>query len=172
MSHWEHEAKPVLEAVARADPTHSSINAQLGREDGDPRTDRALSALVETGYIEGEWEIDQMSGRVVLGDPQLTEKGRQEVSGWPRPAAGGPSLAISDSTIGQLAMGDINNLTPVGLFEAWERQLEATAGSEAEKEEARGVLLRAKEMVAQTGTGAAGGLLADALRASFGGLAG
>lgn len=54
--------KPVLEAVARADPTQSSISAQLGRADGDPRTDRALGALVEAGYIEGEWEIDQMWG--------------------------------------------------------------------------------------------------------------
>lgn len=69
-------------------------------------------------------------------------------------------------------MGDINNLTLAGFFEAWENQLEASTAPEAEKNEAREALHRAKEMVAQATTGAAGALLADALRASLGGLAG
>ncbi len=142
----------------------ASINAQLGRDDDDPHTDGVLAALAQAGYISGP-EVEDLGGPVFCG---LTEKGRQEVSGWPRATAGAPSIAITNSTVGQLAMGDINNLTPAAFFDAWEEQLEASVASEAEKEEARGALRRSKEMVTQTTTGAAGGLLAGALRAVLG----
>lgn len=83
--------KPVLEAVRAISEegggaaSQASINAQLEREDEDPRTDQALADLVEAGYVSGP-EMDQRKGPLSC---RLTEKGRQEVSGWPRPTTKG-----------------------------------------------------------------------------------
>ena len=59
MSDWTTEILPVLEAAYRASQRSPMVpqveapmvNEELGREKGDPRTDRVLHQLVQTGYL-------------------------------------------------------------------------------------------------------------------------
>jgi hypothetical protein len=86
---WDSDVRPILVAVKQAadesdDILHRldsrAVEAAAGREAGDLATFAALDALSGAGYVEG------VAG---FGDPptwmfiKLTEKGRQEVSGWP-----------------------------------------------------------------------------------------
>ena len=86
---WNDDVRPVLVAVKQAadesDDIHRridsrAIEAALGREEGDLGTFAALQGLSDAGYVEGQ---------AAFGNPptwhllNLTEKGRQEVSGWP-----------------------------------------------------------------------------------------
>lgn len=74
-------------------------------------------------------------------------------------------------TIGQLAIGgNISNIDLTVLISAIERQIEEGPGNEEEKAEARTRLGKLKETAENVGTGAAGDLIASALRQVLGGL--
>jgi hypothetical protein len=81
---WNSEIRPVLDAVKEAIDRSGfgyvesdEINAVLGRAADDPATDRALSKLRDTGFIEGYREAEGWSNCT------LAEKGLQTVAGWP-----------------------------------------------------------------------------------------
>lgn len=86
---WDDDVRPILVAVKQAADESDdimqrldsrAIEAAAGRDEGDLGIFTALTALSEAGYVEG------VAG---FGDPptwmfvKLTEKGHQEVSGWP-----------------------------------------------------------------------------------------
>jgi DNA-binding PadR family transcriptional regulator len=84
---WENDLLPVLEAVYRAATKgnpfgveQKQVIAELGRPDDDPRTDRLLYELERTGYIEATMATDGQWGPLIC---RLTEKGYQQVAGWP-----------------------------------------------------------------------------------------
>jgi len=86
---WEN-VRPVLAAIFEllqseppVAPTDSEVARALGRSPGEERLQRQIAYLKDAGYLDGEWEIDQMSGSVVLANAQITEKGLQEAAAWP-----------------------------------------------------------------------------------------
>jgi hypothetical protein len=85
---WNEDIRPVLiatyGAVAKGDPygvEQRAINAELGREPDDRRTDRALFELEKGGYVEAS--ITATGGDYGPGLSRLTEKGLQYTAGWP-----------------------------------------------------------------------------------------
>lgn len=85
-----------------------------------------------------------------------------------QPTSRGPTIVFQNSEIGQLAMGDINNVTLTTVLEAVERQIDATEGSDAAKTEAKTVLRRLQEQAAAASTSAAGQVIAAAARSALG----
>jgi len=121
---WKIEGRPLVEAVARAikenDGEHVSaetVNAQLEQPLEEARLDRRLGELREDGFIEGP-TINERAAPILIS---MGSRGRQEVSGWP---SGQGGLSISDSTIENFAMRDINinNLNVANFFDAWEQR--------------------------------------------------
>ena len=86
---WETEVLPVLQAFYTASGSadadlgvsDNTVNEVLGREPGDARTDRVLSMLVTTGYLDTK--ARSMGFRYC----QITEKGLQITAGSPSGAA-------------------------------------------------------------------------------------
>jgi hypothetical protein len=83
-----------------------------------------------------------------------TSKGRQ----WLADTSSGVALSIHESTIGQLAAGDITNLTVVQLLEAAEAELDELPAADNEREEARALLTRFVEAQPRSAPGLAAGL--------------
>lgn len=89
---WDTEARPVLDAVYRAygpEPsdmgvTQEAINAELGREPRDRRTDYVLRELEQTNWIVETMGTDQTMGPLYC---KVSEKGLQLVAGWPTTTA-------------------------------------------------------------------------------------
>jgi hypothetical protein len=98
---------------------------------------------------------------------QVTEGG-YAVERNRKPQTVGPTFNISDSTIGQLAGGDINNLTIDKLLLAVTEAIDRTPGSDEERREAHAMLGKAREAVLGIGSGAAGGVLAAAIKSVLG----
>jgi hypothetical protein len=71
-------------------------------------------------------------------------------------------------TIGQIAFGNISNLDLTVLIAAVEQQVEESDASEETKAEARSRLRQLRDRAADVGTGAAGDLIATALRQVLG----
>lgn len=57
-----------------------AVNNELGREADDPRTSAILWELVETGYVEAKFSMGSTPRPHLI---RLTEKGSQQVAGWP-----------------------------------------------------------------------------------------
>jgi hypothetical protein len=98
---------------------------------------------------------------------QVTEKG-YAMERNRKPQTAGPTFNIRDSTIGHLAGGDINNLTIDKFLLAVTEAIDCTPGSDEEKREAHAMLGRAREAVLGIGSGAAGGVLAAAIKSVLG----
>ena len=89
------EALPVLEAVYAASGSadadlgvsHKTINEVLGRQSGDPQTDRLVTMLVQGDYLQ-RTAFEAMGSRFC----QITEKGLQITAGWP---SGAPDAAYT-----------------------------------------------------------------------------
>lgn len=140
---------------------------------------RAFGELLQLGWVRADWMRWPGQGRepnpgyMTVMDMQqynglqVTEKGYAMESDR-KPRTDGPTFNIHDSTIGQLAGGDINNLTIERLLIAVEQAIEQADGSDEEKQEARAMLGRAREAVLGVGSGAAGGVLAGAIKATLG----
>ena len=86
---WEN-VRPVLVSIFEllqseppVAPTDRELAKALGRSPGEDRLQRQIAYLKDAGYLDGEWEIDQISAMVVLGNVQITEKGLQEAAAWP-----------------------------------------------------------------------------------------
>jgi uncharacterized protein with LGFP repeats len=114
---WDAEAYPVLQAVYRAYSNlpasagvdQQAINAQLGRESTDGRTDRVLGELTAAGYLVGSGSAWQLSGPL---RSRLSEKGLQLVANWPS----GPNDALArgllvaiEERIGEVESDDERN---------------------------------------------------------------
>jgi hypothetical protein len=80
----------------------------------------------------------------------------------------GPQINIVNSTVGQLALGDITNIDIFVILDAMERSLETVEGSAEEKEQARGAIQRMRDAGGTVASAAAGSVLAAALRQAFG----
>ena len=80
-----------------------------------------------------------------------------------------PTVAISNSQIGQFAMRDINNLTLIGILEQMEERIEELPASEEDRIAARAWIQKAKKEATEMATGAGGALIAQAI-ASLSGL--
>ena len=167
---WKIEGRPLVEAVARAirenDGEHVSaemVNAQLEQPLEEARLDRRLGELCKDGFIEGP-TINECAAPILIS---MSSRGRQEVSGWP---SGQGGLSISDSTIENLAMRDINinNLNVANFFDAWEQKIEELDAPPEETKEARDRLRMAKDILTGAGGGAGGRLIYDAFPHLFG----
>jgi hypothetical protein len=93
---WD-EARPILEAAYRLmdeddeeGTSAEAVVAILGRSPGDARTTRILARLYEVGYITGP-TIDDSPVPISINP---TEKGLQEVAGWPSPNSGGREVEL------------------------------------------------------------------------------
>lgn len=167
---WGSEGRPLLEAVARAieandgeDVDAEMVNTQLTQPLEGGRLDRKLGELRRDGFIEGTG-VEECAAPTSIS---LAPRGRQEVSGWP---GGQGGLSISGSSIGNLAMRDINisNVNVTSFFEAWERKLDELDAPPETKEEARDRLRRAKEIATGAASSAGGRALYDAFSLLFG----
>ena len=105
---WNTDVRPVLEALYAVQSTltptaygvsQEQINQHLGRAADDPRTDRVLADLHQAGYLTDVLESDQRVGPIFC---RLSEKGLQEVAGWPRPG-GSPVEAFLAALDAKLA---------------------------------------------------------------------
>lgn len=86
---WKEDVRPVLGAVYAATSATGSafgvdqaaVNEELGRDPKDATTDRVLHELERSGYLEASVSAtgDMLGANVV----RLTEKGLQQVAGWP-----------------------------------------------------------------------------------------
>lgn len=74
-----------------------------------------------------------------------------------------PTISITGSTVRNVAGGNITEVNLIGLFETWEAAIDQLEAPEAEKAEAKSHLRRAREALLDTGTGASGALIAQAL---------
>jgi len=162
---WEREGRSLLEAVAYAieandgeDVNAEMVNAQLAEPLEERRLDRKLGELCRDEFIEGP-KIENCAAPTSIS---LAPRGRQEVSGWP--GGHGGLLSISGSSIGNLAMRDINisSVNVTGFFEAWEHKLDELDAPAEAKEEARDRLHRAKEIATGAASSAGGRALYDA----------
>lgn len=77
-------------------------------------------------------------------------------------------INITNSTVGQLALGDIANLDIFVILEAMERSLDSVDAPPAEREAARGALAKMREAGEGVAMSAAGSVLSAALRQAFG----
>jgi len=163
---WDQEALSLLHAVAHAIDANDGepvspemVNAQLESPLDDQRLDRRLVALLQDEFIAGT-TIEQRDAPVSIS---LAARGREQISGWPGASSGG-GVSISGSTIGNLALRDINvNVSVANFFEAWEQQVEELDAPPEEKQAAREKLRMTKDIL----TGAAGGAGGRALYEAF-----
>lgn len=93
---WE-EARPVLEAAYRLmdeddenGTSPEAVSVALGKPPGDARTERILAQLYEIGYIAGLRVEDSAAPFRITP----TEKGLQQVAGWPSPSSGGREVEL------------------------------------------------------------------------------
>jgi len=84
-----------------------------------------------------------------------------------KPAETGTTINITNSIVGQLALGDIGNIDLFVILDAAERSLDELDAPPEAKAEARGVLKRMREAGTAIGTGAVAELLAMAVRRAF-----
>ncbi len=84
-----------------------------------------------------------------------------------RPVDAGTTITITNSIVGQLAFGDINNIDIFVILDAAERGLDELEAPPEVKAEARGVVQRMREAGTAIGTGAVAELLAAAVRRAF-----
>lgn len=133
---WD-EARPVLEATYRLmDGDEEGTSAQavlaaLGKPPGDARTERILARLFEAGYIDG-LTTDQSHAPIFINP---TEKGLQQVAGWPSPSGGGREVEL--------------------LLALLDERIEETSD-----EDERGRLRRFRDAAAEIGTGLGTSVLA------------
>jgi hypothetical protein len=110
--------------------------------------------------------IDQQKLQQV-NDILATSEGLTAVSH--RRAATAPTqVNIVNSTIGQFALRDINDVSISVILDAIECSLDELDSPDEVKEQARGAIRRMREAGASVATSAAGGVLAAAVRHSLG----
>ena len=92
---WDQRERPILDAIARAEDDHRSINNDgiAGATGLDRGTvDRGLLALVEAEYVTGiEAAAEELC---YLLEVRLLERGRRAVGAWPSQDAGDELLRL------------------------------------------------------------------------------
>lgn len=97
----------------------------------------------------------------------VTDKGQAAIESR-RGRRSQTQINITNSTVGQLALGDIANLDIFVILEAMEQSLDSVEAPPAEKEVARGALARMREAGEGVAVSAAGSALSAALRQALG----
>lgn len=140
---------------------------------------RAAAELRRLGWVEWRYELPMGRGQEppphLLSDQDfrqtraitVTSDGHSVLAAR-KPAAPAQQINIIQSTVGQLALGDIANIDLFVILNAAEQQLDTIEAPEEAKEEARGVLRRMRETGATIATTAAGSVLATAVRQAIG----
>lgn len=95
---------------------------------------------------------------------RLTAKGRQ----WLAEPVPSQLINVSDSQVGQLAGGNINNLTLIQFLDAVADEIDKVPASESDREDARDFLRRMREGAGDLATGAGAGVLAQAIARAAG----
>jgi hypothetical protein len=140
---------------------------------------RAAAELRRRKWID--WRFEDSPGYSQEPPPHLfTDQDMQRVRGIMvttegfsalaarRPPAPTHQINIFQSTVGQLALGDIANIDLFLILDAAERCLDNIEGPDDAKEQARGVLRRMREAGTSIATTTAAEVLAAAVRRSFG----
>jgi hypothetical protein len=140
---------------------------------------RAAAYLQRAGYIEWlyePWSNNPTDPRAEFIDSSLfqrmreigvTAEGRAQVARR-RAQTGGTQVNIVNSTVGQVALGNIQNINLFVLLDAMEQSLMTVEASPQEKEDARSAIQRMREAGQTVATSAVGSVLGAALRHALG----
>jgi hypothetical protein len=101
-------------------------------------------------------------------DIVVTEAGHSVIANRRQGQTGATQINVVNSTVGQLALGDINNVTLSAVLESVERCIEAVEAASDAKEEARGVVRTMRDVAASAASSTAGAVIEAALRHSLG----
>lgn len=161
-------------------PDGTQLLSELGRTGAEwPTIAGAAGELLALGWVTARWM--RRPGALREPDPELltvyelqeftrfrvTDKGYAMHSDRNPPPAG-PTFNITNSQVGQLAAGDINNITIETLLLGIEKSIDDVEGSPEDKAAARETVGKMRQLIAGVGTSAAGGVLSAAARAALG----
>jgi len=155
--------------------------SRLAGDDNIPRNEvaRAAAHLERSGYIQWlyePWSNDPPEPRTEFIGEQLfqrmreigvTAHGRTELA-QRQAKEGGTQINIVNSTVGQLALGDISNVDIFVILNAAERSLDGLDAAEEVKDEARGAIRQMRETGTSILSAAASEILATAVRRGLG----
>jgi hypothetical protein len=111
--------------------------------------------------------IDQQNIQQVQ-DIVVTEKGLAAHASRKEVQVSTTQINVVNSTVGQLALGDIQNVTLTSVLGAVESAIEAVDAAPEAKAEARGVVRQMRETATSFAGSAVGGVIETALRRSLG----
>jgi hypothetical protein len=171
---WLHE----VEDAERADVLMSGWpfiqgamnDGLIGPQDADGFADVVLRMadddLVDFDYVPRH--VDQFGANPSADLQQVsnlrsTAKGRHWLAESPR-----PTISVANSTVGQIASGDIANVSLVTLLEHAERAVDGVDADEADREEARGLIRRLRDGAGEVSTAGAAGVAAQAISRALG----
>jgi hypothetical protein len=97
----------------------------------------------------------------------VTDKGHAALASRQKTGSG-TQITISNSTVGQLALGDITNIDIFVILDAMEQSLATVDASPEEREEARTAIQRMRDAGGAVAGSAAGSVLGAALRQALG----
>lgn len=122
-----------------------------------PNVDRPEPPLefVDSAFLQRVQEI------------HVTDKGHAALASR-KERGSGTQITISNSTVGQLVLGDITNVDIFVILDAMEQSLKAVDASPEEREEARSAIQRMREAGSTVAGSAAGSVLGAALRQALG----
>jgi hypothetical protein len=122
-----------------------------------PNVDRPEPPLefVDSAFLQRVQEI------------HVTDKGHAALASR-KERGSGTQITISNSTVGQLVLGDITNVDIFVILDAMEQSLEAVDASPEQREEARSAIQRMREAGSTVAGSAAGSVLGAALRQALG----
>jgi hypothetical protein len=112
-------------------------------------------------HLFNDQDMQRVRGIIVTGTGHAARATR-------KPQVPTQQINIIQSTVGQVALGDISNIDLFVILQAAEQQLETIDAPEKAKEEARSVLRWMRETGAEIATSAAGSVLATAVRQALG----
>ena len=149
------------------------LASRLGRVDSEATGWNALAGRVAALKADGSvrYTYDKLPGEPgeppapVFSHTNLQRCREISVTSAGRMAARDdrPTISITGSTVRNVAGRDITEVNVTGLFEQWEAAIDEVDASPAAKEEAKGRLRQAKELLLDAGSGATGGVIAQAL---------
>ncbi|HEX8647829.1 MAG TPA: hypothetical protein VF715_13090 [Thermoleophilaceae bacterium] len=161
-------------------PTGLNLLEERQRAGGSwDETLQAANALLDADWISGQYFAPPGRSRPPRGVPlsahefqhlqaiHVTDRG-YSVHRDRNPVAAGLTFNITNSQIGQLAAGDINNVTIENFFVELEHAIDQSNAPAVEKEEAKETVGKMRQLLAGAGGSAAGGLISSALRAVLG----